>query len=148
MKCLYISGNEFEGQKQANLELDRTSAKAIQVSGLTIGVVRSLCFVWWHMPRGFTRVICLICVRCLWNDMSMIWHDYVYDVLVIWYMLWYDMLDDIIHVMIWYVHDMTWYVEWYAWYVMLNDIIWYDMTWHLYCKMIWCEGKEELSYII
>ena len=39
MKRLGISENEFERRKQANLELDRTSAKVIQLSGLTISMV-------------------------------------------------------------------------------------------------------------
>lgn len=38
VKHLDISGNEFEGQKQANLELHRTSAKVIQISDFTIGM--------------------------------------------------------------------------------------------------------------
>ena len=35
-----ISGNKFEGRKQANLELHRNSAKVIQVSSLTISSVK------------------------------------------------------------------------------------------------------------
>ena len=38
VKYLDISGNEFEGQKQANLELQRTSAKVVQISDFTIGM--------------------------------------------------------------------------------------------------------------
>ena len=52
VKHLDISENEFERRKQANLELDRTSAKVIQVSGLTIDMVIfdvDTCLVVLHM---------------------------------------------------------------------------------------------------
>ena len=62
VKRLGITENEFEGRKQANLELDRTSAKVIQVSGLTIGMVIfdvDTCLMVLHVSY------ILICVNCL-----------------------------------------------------------------------------------
>ena len=73
-RCLDISENEFEGRKQVNLELDRTSAKTIQVSGLTIGMVIfnvDMCPVVLHVSY------ILICVNCLWIDMLLICYVYV-----------------------------------------------------------------------
>ena len=69
VKLLGISANEFEGRKQVNLELARTSAKVIQVSGLTIGMVIfdvDMCPVVLHMSY------ILICVNCFGIGMLMI----------------------------------------------------------------------------
>ena len=58
-----------------------------------------------------------------------------------WYLIWYDMIYDMILYDIWYdicydmiSHDMTWYMIWYdmIWYDILSETI-YDMI----CDMMW-----------
>ena len=82
----------------------------------------------------------------------MIWHDMIYDVIwydMIWYMIWHDMIYDVIwYDMIWYdmIYDMTWYM-WYdmIWYDMIwYDMIWYDMIWY---DMIWYDVIYLLTAI-
>ena len=72
----------------------------------------------------------------IWCDV--VWYDVIwwYDIYMIWYMIWYDM---IYIYMIWYMiyddiicYDMIWYdMIWY-------DMIWYDMIWY---DMIWYTAK-------
>ena len=67
-------GTNSRGRKQANLELDRTSVKVIQVSALTIDMIIfdvDTCPVILHVSY------ILICVNCLWIYMLMIECVYV-----------------------------------------------------------------------
>ena len=73
-KRLGINENEFEGRKQANLELDKTSGKGIQVSVLTISMVI------------FDVDTCLVILHVLYILICELFMDrYAYDMICVYY---------------------------------------------------------------
>ena len=106
MCTLDISENEFKVQKHTNLELDRTLAKANQITGFTIGSIGRLFLCMMMHPNN--PCMCHLCFM-LYDDVMMLYADVMmlYDnVMMIWCCD--EIYDD---VRCWHDVDMIWWPD-------------------------------------